>query len=175
VTLARNSSRRLIVHGEAAILFAIGPQKFAIAASAVDRIHDLEGLESIPPHVHPRLAKVRYTFERESRRYYVVDANLLFRILPSRHSRMMLLHPAKNDQAGVALAVDGIDRMMSLPRIQSLPKAFHGDERSWYRGLAVVDGRVVPVVNPASVLNSAELMVLDSAVNARLALAGGRS
>ena len=175
MTLARNSSRRLIVHGEAAILFAIGPQKFAIAASAVDRIHDLEGLESIPPHVHPRLAKVRYTFERESRRYYVVDANLLFRILPSRHSRMMLLHPAKREQAGVALAVDGIDRMTSLPRIQSLPKAFHGDERSWYRGLAVVDGRVVPVVNPASVLNSAELMVLDSAVNARLALAGGRS
>jgi chemotaxis signal transduction protein len=175
VTLARNSSRRLIVHGEAAILFAIGPQKFAIAASAVDRIHDLEGLESIPPHVHPRLAKVRYTFERESRRYYVVDANMLFRTLPSRHSRMMLLHPAKREQAGVALAVDGIDRMTSLPRIQSLPKAFHGDERSWYRGLAVVDGRVVPVVNPASVLNSAELMVLDSAVNARLALAGGRS
>jgi len=169
VTLARNSSRRLIVHGEAAILFAIGPQKFAIAASAVDRIHDLEGLESIPPHVHPRLAKVRYTFERESRRYYVVDANMLFRTLPSRHS------PAKREQAGVALAVDGIDRMTSLPRIQSLPKAFHGDERSWYRGLAVVDGRVVPVVNPASVLNSAELMVLDSAVNARLALAGGRS
>jgi chemotaxis signal transduction protein len=87
----------------------------------------------------------------------------------------MLLHLAGRENLGVALAVDSIERMMTLPRIHGLPNAFHGDERTWYRGLTVVDGRVVPVVNPGAVLNSAELMVLDSAVNARLALAGGRA
>src|SRR4030095_10033323 len=148
--------------GKVSMLFPLGAQSFAIAASEVARIHDLEGLESIPPHVHPKLAKVRYMFERESRRYFVVDANMLFRMLPSRHSRMMLLHPAKKEQAGVALAVDGIDRMLTLPRIQGLPNAFHGEERSWYRGLTVVDGCVVPLVNPGSVLDSAELMALGS-------------
>jgi chemotaxis signal transduction protein len=122
---------------------------------------------------HPQLGKVRHTLEHDRQPYYVVDSNLLYHMLPSRHGRVMLLHPLKKLKSRIALAVDSIERMLTLSRILPLPCAFSGEERLWYRGLAVVDGNVIPVVDPAAILSEAEMMVLDASMETRLAMAGG--
>jgi chemotaxis signal transduction protein len=46
--------------------------------------------------------------------------------------------------------------MTDISVVQPLPTAFRGLERTWYRGLAILDGVVVPVVNPAAFLSENE-------------------
>jgi chemotaxis protein histidine kinase CheA len=72
-------------------------------------------------------------------------------MLPSKVARLLVLrnHP-------VAVTADSIDRMTDISVVQPLPTAFRGLERTWYRGLAVLDGSVVPVVNPAAFLSATE-------------------
>jgi hypothetical protein len=43
----------------------------------------------------------------------------------------------------------------------SLPQSFHGEERTWYRGLTVMDRKVLPVANPQGFLTAAELQQLE--------------
>ena len=62
----------------------------------------------------------------------------------------------------VALMVDGIDRMMQISAVITMPHAFSGEERKWYRGLAVMEGKVVPVINPDSFLSKGEIAVLEA-------------
>jgi hypothetical protein len=64
--------------------------------------------------------------------------------------------------SSVALMVDGIDRMMQISAVINMPQAFVGEERNWYRGLAVMNGKVVPVVNPECFLNKGEMAVLEA-------------
>jgi chemotaxis signal transduction protein len=49
---------------------------------------------------------------------------------------------------------------MEISALHALPRVFTHEERSWYRGLAVVNGAVVPVVNHHAFLNKGELDVL---------------
>jgi chemotaxis signal transduction protein len=56
--------------------------------------------------------------------------------------------------------VDATDRIMQISALHALPRAFTHEERGWYRGLAVVNGAVVPVVNHHAFLNKAELEIL---------------
>jgi len=43
----------------------------------------------------------------------------------------------------------------------SLPQSFRGEERMWYRGLTVMDRKVLPVANPQGFLTGGELQQLE--------------
>ncbi len=149
---------------EAVILFEVAGYKFAISASAVEEIRGLEGLQQTAQSFAPRaLMKVRHMFERVQERkkktYYVVDSNLHFRLLPSRASRILLLR----DQP-VALLVDNIDRMAEIQGLQPLPHSYTGEERHWYRGVALIGEDVIPVVDSGCVLSKGEIAMLKATV-----------
>ena len=135
--------------GEPMILFAVGPHTFAIAASEVDEIRDLHDVA--PLHQSIGYHRVTSKLHRGKQDYFVVDAASHFQMLPSKAARLLVLRHHL-----VAVTADSIDRMTDIASVQSLPSAFRGLERSWYRGLAVLDGNVVPVVNPAAFLSEAE-------------------
>jgi hypothetical protein len=56
--------------------------------------------------------------------------------------------------------VDSTDRIIEISALHALPPAFTREERGWYRGLAVVNGLVVPVVNHNAFLNRPELEIV---------------
>lgn len=145
-------------HGEAVILFNIATTKFAIAANSVDEIRNMDGVRALPPgFAYSRYPKVKHIFDREQKMYFVVDANLHFKILPSRGTRLLVLR-----RSNVAVQVDNIDRMAEITTLHALPRAFEGDERHWYRGLALIGEDVVPVVSPDAFLGKAEIAVLQA-------------
>jgi chemotaxis signal transduction protein len=109
---------------------------------------------------------VKYTLERQHRTYFVIDAGAQFRMKPGKPTRLLLM---RRMAAGVL--VDEIDQMQEIGSIHQLPSAFTGEERNWYRGLAVVKGRVVPVVRPECFLSKAEASVLSAGVGDRLSTA----
>ncbi len=128
---------------------------FAIGAATVNEIQSLQGMQSIGSQ--PRqFGKVRHTITREGHRYWVVDGNVHFGMMPTHSTRVLLL-----GSAPVGLKVDAIVRMTEIPRVLPLPEAFSGEERQWYLGLALVDGAVVPVLNPDSFLSHYDLTALE--------------
>jgi chemotaxis signal transduction protein len=137
--------------GTPVILFTIGDTTFAIAAAAVSEIQGLQEMKQFTS-----IGKVRSTLEREGRRYWVVDANLHFHMPPTNSTRVLLLR-----ESPVAVKVDGIERMTEMAKLLPLPNAFRGDERHWYLGLALLAGKVIPVVNPAGFLSHFELNALE--------------
>ncbi len=145
-------------HGEQVILFAIGNYTFACAANSVDEIRALDGLQPVAGvFAHSRLARVKFTLEREGKTYFVVDSNLHFHILPSKATRLLVMRDIR-----VAVLVDSIDRMAEIPVIHPLPRAFTGEERNWYRGMAIIGQDVIPVINPATFLSRAELAIVEA-------------
>lgn len=142
--------------GEHVILFTVGGFKFAIAAAAVSEIRSMEGLQRFfGGAAHRAAAKVIYTLERDAVTHFVVSAAQHFHLPPSRPDRVLVLR-----HAAAALLVDSTDRMTEITVLHALPLAFKGEERNWYRGLAIVNGEAVPVVNPAAFLNRGEMAVL---------------
>jgi chemotaxis signal transduction protein len=142
------------------IVFTVGGFRFAIAANAVSEIRGLEDLRRFSLGTsYLRAAQVDFTVERNGTIYFVVDAARHFRLPPSKPTRVLILR-----QTAAAIQVDSTDRMMEISVLHALPQAFRGDERNWYRGLAVMDGDVVPVVNHDAFLSKAEMAVLKSAV-----------
>lgn len=149
-------------HTEAAILFTVGPYKFAIAASEVDEIRDMHGLTPVVLSNAPNaVRKVRYLLRRDRRTYHVVDAGLHFHLPPSNVSRIMVLRGGL-----VALTADSIDKMTELTAIAPLPRAFQGEERKWFRGVALIENAVVPVVNAKAVLSNVEVELARAALEA---------
>jgi chemotaxis signal transduction protein len=145
---------------EPVILFAIGDHSFAISANAVEEIRNLAGLAPCgASFAFPKLGKIKFTLQRNAKTYLVVDSNLHFRMLPSRSTRLLVLR-----HAPVAVLVDRIDRMMEIAMIHRLPKAFMGEERNWYRGLAVIQDQIVPLVRPESFLSKAESAIAQREV-----------
>ncbi len=147
--------------GEAAILFAVGGHRFAISATDVDEIRDIQALNAATingaaPH------KIRYTMERDRKTYLVVDASMHFRLLPSKATRLLVLRGQS-----IALTADSIDRMAEITPMVPLPPAFKGEERKWYRGLALIDEAVVPVVNPAEILSELEVAQAKAKIQAQ--------
>lgn len=140
------------------ILFTIGDKVFAIGAAEVNEIQSLQGMQSIG--TQPRqFGKVRHTLTREGKRYWVVDGNVHFGMMPTHSTRVLLLGGSP-----VALKVDAIVRMTEIPRVLPLPHAFHGEERTWYLGLALLDDTVVPVVNPESLLSHYDMTALEQSM-----------
>ena len=140
---------------EGVILFSVGGFQFAIAAGAVKEIRGTSGLRDFAQAGVAPVKKLRFTLERDGATYFVVDAQRHFHLPQSSPGRVLILHDSL-----VAVLVDSTDRMMDISALHALPRAFTQDERVWYRGLAVVDGAVVPVVNPAAFLSKAEQDVL---------------
>jgi chemotaxis signal transduction protein len=141
---------------EDVILFTVGEFKFAIAANAVSEIRSMDGLRHFfTGSGYNRMSKVEFTLERNRATYFVVNAARHFRLGTSKPSRVLILR-----QGSAAVLVDSTDRMTEISVLHALPQAFSGEERNWYRGLAVVNGDVVPVVNQAAFLSKGETLVL---------------
>ena len=144
------------------IVFSVGLEYFAIEAAAIREIGSTDGLAgAASAFAHPEVPKVRHTLQRGARSYYVVSACAYFRMPTSRPSLILLLNDSRT-----AVLVDHVERMSEITGLIELPHAFSGEERSWYRGLAILNDRVVPVVNPASFLTRHEITALDAATGA---------
>ena len=143
------SERRRTLH-EAMILFTVGDTRFAIAASAVEEIRSRDGLEPLAS-VRGRTAGVRHTLERRGRSHFVIESDMHFCMLPTKLERVLVL---RGNSA--AILVGRIDRMHEIHTLYSLPRAFRGEERRWYRGLALLRDGVVPVIDPATFVDKAE-------------------
>jgi chemotaxis signal transduction protein len=144
---------------EDVILFDVGVMRFAIAARDVDEIRNMDGIVACQFGLDPRIAKVKATVTRMKgtveQAFYVVNCAAHFSVLSASPTRLLILrdHP-------IALLADSIDRMMQVSILHAVPQAFQGAERKWYRGLAVMDGKVIPMVEPASFLGQEELDLL---------------
>ena len=145
---------------EGVILFRVGAFNFAIAAGAVKEIRSMDGVREFAiGGISARVDKLRYTLERGGATYFVVDAARHFQLPASSPSRVLILR-----NSSTAVLVDSTDRMTDISVLHALPRAFTHDERSWYRGLALVNDEVVPVVNPAAFLNKMEQEIVRQAL-----------
>lgn len=150
---------------ESMILFTVGEFRFAIAAAAVSEIRSADGLERFSAEGrHRAVNKVDYTLQRNGVTFFVVSAARHFGLTPSHTGRVLVLR-----HTAAALLVDSTDRMVEISVLRSLPLAFSRDERSWYRGLATLNGDVLPVVNPAAFLSRGEAAVLRALTAPQLA------
>ena len=162
-TLPRSDTR------ESVILFSVAGFRFAIAAAAVSEIRSAQGLDLFcTSNRHRAGAKVTYTLERNGVIHFVVSVGRHFQLASSTSTRVLILR-----QTAVALLVDNTDRMIEISVLHALPRAFTGDERSWYRGLAIVNGDAIPVVNPAAFLSRGEVAVLKAMTQEMQGLAAG--
>jgi chemotaxis signal transduction protein len=141
---------------EDVIVFAVGGFRFAIAAGAVKEIRGMEGLHAFTlGGISTQIAKLTHTLERGGATYFVVNAGRHFQLPASQPSRVLILR-----NSPTAVLVDSTDRIIGISALHALPRAFAHEERGWYRGLAMVSGDVVPVVNHNAFLNKAELDLL---------------
>jgi chemotaxis signal transduction protein len=138
------------------ILFVVGEHTFAISASAVTEIQALQEMKPLASQVF-RYSKVHHTITRDGHRYWVVDANIHFSMHPTHSTRVLVLA-----ESPVALKVDAIVRMAEMAKLLPLPQSFKGDERNWYLGLTLMNGTVVPVVNPTSFLSHFDMNALET-------------
>ncbi|MCU1284370.1 MAG: hypothetical protein JWO13_720 [Acidobacteriales bacterium] len=166
--LQRGKSRVKKPQVEDVIVFNVADTRFAIAANAVDEIRNMDDLNPHKSGFDRKLAKVKFTLVRHNKdrekTYFVVDAATHFHAADSKPSRVLVMR-----NSSVALMVDGIDRMMQITAVITMPHAFSGEERTWYRGLAIMDDKIVPVINPDSFLNAGEIAVLEAKVKAQTA------
>jgi hypothetical protein len=110
--------------------------------------------------------KVRHLVERGHRTYYVLSGCAHFGLRVTRPTLVLILR-----QIRAAVLVDSIERMAEIPNVYALPQGFQGDERQWYRGLAYLEDRVIPVINPTGFLTAEEFGRLDIASRAAIARA----
>jgi chemotaxis signal transduction protein len=146
---------------EQIILFRSSTQIFAISSGSVQEVRSVDSLAGSASELNDSsVKKVRHVLRRTDRTLYVVNAALHFGLRPSHAALIFLLRRSR-----AALLVDGIEKMTTMTRLQSLPPAFCNDERLWYRGLTVLDQNVIPVVNPLGFLTNEELAELDAIAN----------
>ncbi|HEY0702181.1 MAG TPA: chemotaxis protein CheW [Candidatus Acidoferrales bacterium] len=144
---------------EAVILFSIANQTFAIAADAVQEIRSTDSLGGAAIEIEQAdVPKVRHLVERAKRTYYVVSGCAHFGLKVTRPTLVLILR-----QIRAAVLVDAIERMADITKLHALPRGFEGDERKWYRGLAYLEDRVIPVIHPAGFLTAEEFARLDQA------------
>ncbi|MGC2420899.1 MAG: chemotaxis protein CheW [Candidatus Acidiferrales bacterium] len=147
---------------ESIILFSVAHQMFAIAADSVQEIRSADSLAGAAHEIErPEIPKVRHTIERSHRAYYVVNAGAHFGLPTTRPALVLILR-----QLRAAVLVDRIERMTEISAVLPLSRAFTGQERRWYRGLAYLDDRVIPVVQPSGFLTAEEFRRLDRAAKA---------
>lgn len=143
---------------EAVILFSVSAHNFAIAAQAVEEIRDAAGVRPFA-HGVAKVKNVRSLLLRDENTYFVVNLAEHLGMAPAPAQRLLLL-----SESPVALGTTRIDRMAEISALHPLPRAFQGSERKWYRGLALMGEEVVPVIEPAAILNAEELLALSAAL-----------
>lgn len=165
--ISRNKAKAQ-VRNEDVILFSIADLTFAIAAGSVDEIRNLDGLSPFRANFVANLKKVTHTLIREkkdpAKTYFVVNGESHFGLSGATLGRVMVLR-----SGATAVLVDNIDRMAQISVVHALPHAFSGRERDWYRGLAVCDGRIVPVIREDAFLSKGELAKLAAQHSAPMA------
>lgn len=145
---------------EHVVVFSISRQTFAISASEVQEIRSADNLGgSVLEIERPALTKVRHIVERDSQSFCVVSGNVHFGLPVSRPANVLMLRGLP-----VAVLVDGIEEMAGIRALFELPPSFGGAERVWYRGLALLNGRVVPVVNPRGFLSEEDMRQLEDCI-----------
>lgn len=150
---------------EAVILFTVASQTFVIAAESVQEIRSTDSLAGTAIELeHSALPKVRHMVERAHRTYFVVNAGLHFGLPVTRPTLVLIMR-----QLRAAILVDHIERMAEISTLHALPRAFSGEERQWYRGLAYLDDRVMPVIRPTGFLTREEFRQLDEVAKAAVA------
>ena len=137
-------SRRRI--HETVVLFMVGNQRFAISANTVEEICELGTLTPLSAGCG-RSRVARNTFDRRGKRYLAVDAAAHFRMPDAAPRHILVLRGAD-----VGLLIGSIDRMHEIKELYSLPLALWGEEQAWYRGLALIGGQIVPLVEPTGFL-----------------------
>jgi chemotaxis signal transduction protein len=160
------------VRAEQIILFRASTQLFAISSASVQEVRSVDSLAGSAVEVNEAsISKVRHAIHRGERGLYVVNAPLHFGLRPTPAALIFLLRKSR-----VALLVDGIEKMTTMTRLQALPGAFCHEERTWYRGLTVLDQNVVPVVSPTGFLTPEEIALLDAVTSHKtLPRAAGRT
>ena len=150
---------------EQIILFRCSNQLFAISSTSVQEVRSVDSLAGAAMEFsEPGVSKVRHAVRRGDKNLYVVNAAIHFGLKPSPAALIFLLRNSR-----VALLIDGIEKMTTMTRLQALPEAFCHEERTWYRGLTVLDQNVIPVVNPEGFLTPEELLHLDAVAGANVA------
>jgi chemotaxis signal transduction protein len=152
-SLSRRDGRRR----EQVAVFSIAEYSFVISAASVQEIRNTDSLGGTVVELdHPVLRKVRHIVERDARSYYVVSGYEHFHLPPSRPTTVLILRDAP-----VAVLVDRIEEMAEMRVLLALPQSFRGEERTWYRGLTVLDRKVLPVTNPLGFLTTRELQQIE--------------
>jgi chemotaxis signal transduction protein len=142
---------------EQVAVFSIGQYRFVISAASIQEIRSTDGLGGTVVELErSNLRKVGHIVERDARSYYVVSGFEHFHLPPSRPTTVLILR-----NAPVAVLVDRIEEMAEMRLLLSLPQSFCGEERTWYRGLTVLDRKVIPVTNPLGFLTAGELQQLE--------------
>jgi chemotaxis signal transduction protein len=131
---------------ETVVLFMVGNQRFAMAANTIEEIRVVERLMPLPPGAGGSRA-ARHTFDARGRRFLAVDAHLVLRMADATPQHILVL-----GAADVGVLVGAVDRMHDIRDLYPLPHALRGEERRWYRGLALIDGQITPVLDPAAFL-----------------------
>jgi chemotaxis signal transduction protein len=150
--------RAALPRTEQIILFRTSNQIFAISSASVQEVRSVDSLAGSAAELSDStVKKVRHVLRRADRTLYVVNSAIHFGLCASPAALIFLLRRSR-----AALLVDGIEKMTTMTRLQSLPPAFCNQERLWYRGLTVLDQNVIPVVNPFGFLTDDELAQLDA-------------
>jgi len=149
---------------EPVIVFVAGGKEMAIPAGAVHEIRSTDSLAGEAAMLEQAdFPWVRHTIERGGTTHYVVSVGSFFGLPRTRPSLVLVLRGVR-----CALLIDRIERMDALPAIYALPRAFQGDERRWYLGLALFESGAVPMLNPRGLLTSEHLEQLDARAVASL-------
>lgn len=115
------------------IVFRVGPYRLAIPAAALKEIRDGSGLGA-----------------EEFGCAEIVPMYAWFGLALAEQGHLLLLR-----EEPVALRVDQVEQMVEIHSVLPLPQIFQGVERHWFRGLALVSGTVVPILDPAGFLGAA--------------------
>ena len=145
---------------EQIILFRISGHIFAVSSASVQEVRSADSMAGMTVDLNaPALRKVRHVAQRGDRSLFVVNGAAHFGLAPSPGALIFVLRKTRT-----ALLIDGIEKMMTMTRLQALPQSFCHEERQWYRGLTALDQSVVPVVHPEGFLSTEELSLLDAAL-----------
>jgi chemotaxis signal transduction protein len=145
---------------EQIILFRVSGQLFAISSAAVQEVRGVDSLSGAATEISaPGLRKVSHVVRRGDRSLFIVNGAMHFGLHAAEGALIFVLRKTRT-----ALLIDGIEKMSSMTRLQSLPLCFCHEERRWFRGLTALDQSVVPVVHPEGFLSSDELALLDAAL-----------
>ena len=132
---------------------------FAINANAIQEIRTTDSISAAVSEISAAgIEKIRHRLKRGRRSFHVVNGCTHFGLATSHPTQVVVLRNSR-----IAVLVDTIERMETISILMALPPGFSGPERAWYRGITLIGGNVVPVVNPSGFLTEQEMAALDAA------------